>query len=221
MNEAGRLVAVMGASRSGKSAYVNHATKREPRLVWDIKGEYSGHTIARDPKTLATLIRAKPSQHLVYVPRDLSEFEFFCTAARAWIKTLYAHGNRGAVILEETADVTSPGKAPPAYGILLRRYLAFGSDIYAITQRPAESDKTSIGNASEMRICRISLARDRKAAADNSGIPLPEIEKLRADHDAGRYDYIHADVGRGRWWSGNLQFPKGRPRFRDNAEKYL
>lgn len=221
MNRAGRLVAVIGASRSGKSAYVTHHTVGEPRLVWDVKGEYSAHTVARDPRTLAAEIRGRPAQHLAYVPRALSEFPFFCQAAQAWIKQLYAAGNRGAVVIEETADVTTPAKAPEQYGILLRRFLAYGSDIYAVTQRPAESDKTSVGNASEVHVSRMALARDRKAVADNTGLPLAAIEKLRADPDAGTFDYLHADIGRGRYWSGRLSFPKGRARFRDNAERYI
>lgn len=215
---AGKLTAAIGASRSGKSAFVQSETAKARRLlVWDVKGEYAA--VDYRPQTRAELVQClkhcagKPGR-IAYVPPQLGDFSFFCRAAAVWIKSQYAARQPCALIFEETADVTSPGKAPAEYGILLRRYLAYGVDIYAVTQRPAESDKTSIGNASRVHICRMATARDRRAVAGDTGVPLAVLESLRADQDAGVFDYVAADTGRGVWSPGVLTFYITGPRFK-------
>ncbi|MCA1809384.1 MAG: hypothetical protein LC725_08050 [Lentisphaerae bacterium] len=213
----GKLYAVTGASRSGKSAWTKHRLADYSRvLIWDVKGEYQGVTYRPTTKTeLAQCIKTlagKPGA-VAYTAGKLADFDYFCRAAQMWIKTHYLAGQRCALVIEETADVTSPSKAPEAYGILLRRYLAYGVDMFAITQRPAESDKTSIGNASQVHICRMTLDRDRKAVAANCGVPLDAIAGLIADQDAGRFDYINADLGAGKWRAGTLTWANNRPKF--------
>lgn len=222
--KAGKLTAAIGASRSGKSQFVQSETAKARRLlVWDVKGEYGA--VSYRPQTRAELVQClkhcagKPGR-IAFVPPDLGDFAFFCRAAAVWIKSHYAARQPCALIFEETADVTSPGKAPAEYGILLRRYLAYGVDIFAVTQRPAESDKTSIGNASRVHICRAATARDRRSVAGDTGVPLAAIEGLRADQDAGQFDYIAADTGRGFWSPGVLTFPNGRARFKTATEKH-
>lgn len=223
--KAGKLTAVIGASRSGKTAFVQHELTRHGRvLVWDVKGEYPGADFRpRTPADLTACIRGlrgKPGR-IVYQAGKLSDFDFFCRAAAAWIKGNYLDRAHCAVVFEETADVTTPAKAPEAYGILLRRYLAYGVDLYAVTQRPAESDKTSIGNASRVHICRVGLDRDRKSAAANTGVPLDAIQALEADQDAGRFDFIHADTGRGYWQRGALTWlANGRPQFKRDSKRH-
>ena len=214
---AGKLYAVTGASRSGKSAFTKHRLADYSRvLVWDVKAEYQG--VDYRPKTKADLAKCvqgmggKPGA-IAYTPGNLKEFDFFCRAAAPWIKAQYLAGKPCALVIEETADVTTPSKAPAAYGIILRRYLAYGVDIFAITQRPAESDKTSIGNASQVHICRMMLDSDRKSVAANTGIPLDAIAALKADQDSGRFDYISADLGAGKWRAGVLTWPNKRPKF--------
>jgi len=214
---AGKLHAVTGVSRSGKSAWVKHRLGDYSRiLIWDVKGEYAGVTFRPGSKRdLATCIKGlagKPGA-VAYTAASLADFDYFCRAAQAWIKSQYMAGKCCALVVEETADVTSPSKAPDAYGILLRRFLAYGVDIFAITQRPAESDKTSIGNASQVHICRMTLDRDRKTVAANTGVPLEKIEALKADQDAGRFDYISADLGRGQYRAGVLTWANNRPKF--------
>ena len=150
---------------------------------------------------------------IAFTPDRLADFEFFCKAAKTWVKSHYLAGKNSVLIFEETADVTSPGKAPDEYGVILRRYLSYGVDIFAITQRPAESDKTAVGNASVIHVCRLQLARDRKSAANDSGVSLAEIDKLRADQQAGEFDFINIDTGRGVWYSGVLKFVRNKPVF--------
>ena len=221
--KSGRLYAAIGASRSGKSQFVMADAKRADRLlVWDVKGdpaEYGAmgcHRARNKPQLIALIKRmaGKPGK-IAFTSDNMADFDYFCRCAQAWVRSHYEAGKNCVLVVEETADVTSPGKAPESYGVILRRKLAEGVTIYAITQRPAESDKTAVGNASVVRVCRLQLARDRKAAAADTGLPLEEINALRADQEKGEFDYITVDTGRGVWSRGRLTFPNGKPKFAD------
>ena len=225
--KSGKLTAAIGASRSGKSQFVMNDIRGASRLmVWDVKGdpeEYGalGCVRARNRAQLVALIKrfaGKPGK-IAYTTDRMDDFDFFCRCVQTWVKSQYQAGQRCAVVFEETADVTTPAKAPDSYGIILRRYLSLGADLYAITQRPAESDKTAVGNASVVRVCRLQLARDRKAAASDTGLPFEEINSLRADQDKGEFDYLTVDTGRGFWWRGQLTFPNGKPKFSESKDK--
>ena len=214
--KAGRLTAAIGASRSGKSAFVMAEIAGLDRvLVWDVKGEYSGFIQCRTKAQLFKAVNRPGNKgRIAFVPPSLDDFDYFCRLAGAWVKLNYGNGHKTALVFEETADVTSPGKAPQSYGILLRRFLSYGVDIFAITQRPAESDKTAVGNASIVRVCRLQLARDRKSAANDTGIPLAVVSGLRADQSAGRFEFVHADTGAGNYRQGVLTFPRGKASFK-------
>lgn len=218
--KSGRLAAAIGSSRSGKTQWLLSQIAGEDRLlVWDVKGEYPVQHRARGQAELVRLVRSlagKPGT-IGYTTDYLADFEFFCKVAQRWVRSHFAAGKNCSLIFEETADVTTPTKAPPEYGIILRRYLSYGVNLYAVTQRPAESDKTAIGNASILHVCRMNLDRDRKSAASNTGLPLDEITALVADQEAGRFDYLHADTGRQRYSAGVLTFPRGRANFKQRG----
>ncbi|MCL1144469.1 hypothetical protein L2747_00350 [Shewanella marinintestina] len=56
-----------------------------------------------------------------------------------------------AVVAEQTTDITSLSKAPYWWGLLICKGRARGlSPIFALTQRPAESDKTSHAGSKEL-----------------------------------------------------------------------
>lgn len=216
---AGKLYAAIGSSRSGKSQFVAKKTANQPRLlVWDIKGDpHDYHHVQRaygkrELVRRVELAAGKPGR-IAYTAPSLKDFDFFCRVAQVWVRAHHAAGHRCALVFEETADVTSPGKAPDNYGVILRRYLSLGCDIFAITQRPAESDKTAIGNASVVHVCRLARAADRRAVANDTGLALADIDALRADQDAGRFDFIEADLGRGVWQRGQLTFVRGKPKL--------
>ena len=219
--KSGKLTAAIGASRSGKTQYVTSQIAGADRvLIWDIKGEYPGVGRARNRAELMRLVKrclGKPGK-IAFTPDVISEFDYFCRVAQAWVKSHFLAGENCVLIFEETADVTSPGKAPDAYGTILRRYLSYGVDIYAITQRPAESDKTAVGNASAVRICRLQLSRDKAAASKDTGVPMAAVDVLRADQETGQFDYIQVDTGVGKWHTGRLTFVKNKPVFNDNDD---
>lgn len=224
--ESGRLKALVGSSRSGKSVECQDNIKKFDRqLIWDIKGEYPVQHRAHTRAELANLIKTlkgKPGKIAFTYGENISlekAFDFFCRVAQSWVKSHYVAGKNCALAFEETADVTNPGKAPDAYGVILRQYLGYGAFIFAITQRPAESDKTAIGNASQVHICRLQRHDDRVSVSKDTGVPLSVIEGLRADQDKKVFDYVRVDTGRGLYKGGKLTFPSNKAKFTDEKEE--
>lgn len=203
----GELVVVAGASRSGKTYWVVHQVARESRLlVWDAKGEWSRHgcRAITTPAELRELVAANPPaiERVAYArPCTAHEFDFFCRLAWVWVRQA-----RGALVVEELADVTHPGKAPTAWGEILRKGLAYGPRIFAVTQRPSESDKTAIGNSSRVHCHRMGRAADARYMAAELRVDVAEVEALTP------WDWIERDelgrVTRGR----GLRRARGRPR---------
>jgi hypothetical protein len=118
-----------------------------------------------------------------------------CAVQQYRAKCAFAWTN-AAVVAEETADVTSPSKARPNWGPLIRRGRARGlAPIFALTQRPAESDKTAIGNATLIRVGRMARDADRKMMAKELDInyriltgllPLDFVERNMATNEVRR-----------------------------------
>lgn len=211
----GKLFAVVGTTRSGKSAFVKYATAHHRRkLVWDVIGDYQADIRVKTQKTLVQAVADTGNLHktIAYTGK-LSDFDFFCRCALIWLKIGADLKTTGSLIVEETADVTTPAKAPEHYGILLRRGLRYGSDVYAITQRPAESDKTSFANASIIHCCRLHYDNDCKYMARTLKVPQAEIEGLVADENKGRFDCIQRDMRTQEINRGVLSFASGKPKY--------
>ncbi|WP_302172869.1 hypothetical protein [uncultured Hydrogenophaga sp.] len=177
----GLLYVIAGASRSGKTAWCVREVRRTPRaMAWDPEAQWCDLPGWRKVTTRADLM--KWAQHpgpmkIAFVPgSDLKgDFDFWCDAV------MFAGRYRGplAAVAEELADVTTPSKAPGAWGILLRRGLKRGISIYAISQRWAEADKTAIGNASQY-VCFAMRGDDVAYMARKTRIPEADLAKLQA-----------------------------------------
>jgi len=179
----GRLIVLAGASRSGKTAWTRKAAGRDPRaFAWDPEDQWAKlpgwtkHTSAAS--FAAAAMTPGPGRH-AFVSGGLiplaAAFDFCCQCVFA------AVDRHGALtyIAEELADVSTPGKAPTHWGMLVRRGLKRGATIYAISQRWAEADKTCLGNASDFIIFRQSSADDVKYLARKTRIPAVEIDNLK------------------------------------------
>lgn len=193
-----------GASRSGKTEFVRRRVERESRLlVWDWpKGEWGKRFNCRPVssfETLRELVKpGRPPARIAFCQvtrQPQATFETWCEFA--WI---YVRAYGAPVVVEELSSVTSPAKAPPAWGNICRMGLGFGADIYAITQRPAETDKTSLGNASILHAGLQTFPRDRRSIAEYLDVPLAEVEALR------QLEYIERDYRTGRVTRGKLKF---------------
>lgn len=94
----------------------------------------------------------------------------------AWV-WMRAHKG-GVLVVEELADVTAPGKAPPEWGEIARKHRHHEGAVYALTQRPAESDKTILGNATVLHVGRLNMASDREYCARCLDVPLDQVDSL-------------------------------------------
>ncbi len=199
----GDLYYICGSSRNGKSVIAIYIMlellkKLGRALVWDIEGEYGklpGFTIIRDKKSLfETLKKTKGKGRFAY-QGSLKDYDFFCKTALAW-------GDKKpcVVVLEETSDVTNPGKAPDGHGQLMRKGLKRGIEILAITQRPSESDKTALGNATQIITFYMTRAADQKYIADEIGVNRSDISALR------KLEYLKNDTISRKITRGKLEF---------------
>lgn len=175
----GRLRVVSGASRCGKTTQVAKETAAARRIcAWDPEDQWAGLPNYQKVTTRRQLLDALQTPGRVRVAYVAggglkAEFDFWCGAvfyAGRFIAPL-------VVIAEELADVTTPSKAPGNWGILIRRGLKRGIDIYAISQRWAEADKTCIGNASEYMLFT-SRGEDIDYIAKKTRVPVAELEAL-------------------------------------------
>lgn len=219
----GELWVICGVTRSGKTVKAKTLLSRHTcRFVWDPDGQH-GPDVARSLVTSRAqclgAIRAGARQIVYRGP--LADFDWWCRCAFAWGRQLSLSGERLGILAEETADVTSPGKAPEHWGILVRRALKYGISIYAITQRPAESDKTAFGNATWIHCCKLVRRQDVRYMAGEMGCDPDRLAALVMDpahpvkgRAPGVYDYLQYHPGTGQLTRGRLTFTKaGQPRF--------
>lgn len=183
----GLIYLVVGATRSGKTYWVLQQLKRYKRvIVWDIKGdprEFIGYYRATDQLDFIRQVANRKTGPLrITYTGQISDFDWFCKVAYKW-----ANDQACAIVVDELSDVTTISKAPIAWGQIIRKVLCTGSDVYAMAQRPAEIDKTTVGNASVVHVHRMSRARDRKYIAEEMDIDAGEIAAL-SDRD-----YIEKD----------------------------
>lgn len=192
----GRLVVAVGASRSGKTAWVKQQLKNYGAvLVWDVEENYDGVRAGNRRALLAGCERlARGENFTLCYTGQLADFGYWAECAFWLARQREKNPQRLAVVAEELADVTTPGKAPDGWGVLVRRGLKRGVDIYAITQRPSESDKTIMGNASIIHCCGLQRFNDRKYMAQEMDVPVSELETLVRDSDNSRVEYLHKDM---------------------------
>lgn len=148
-------------------------------LVWDLVGEWADRYGCRRVSSLTELQRLAPLgqlERLAYFRPGMAagDFDPFCRLAWVWLRAA-----RGTLVVEELASVTTPGKAPAGWGDIIRAGLRYGPEIYALTQRPSESDKTAIGNATVLHCHAMARAGDRRYMAAELDADPAEIGRLR------------------------------------------
>jgi hypothetical protein len=176
-----------------------------PRLlVWDSVGEWTrGRVVTPVPGLLELHAAITPClakgggfRYGYTGPATRAHFETFCRLAWVWMRS----APDSVLVVEELADVTSPGKAPAAWGEIVRKHRHVQGRVYALTQRPAESDKTIVGNAAVIHGGFMAFAEDRAYMARCLDVPLAEVTALR------RLDWIERDMRTGALTRGTLNF---------------
>ena len=172
-----------GATRTGKTTWTAQRVKHDRRLlVWDSADEWGFKFRCQRVTDIGQLAQAvKPGavdRRIAFVaPVTPLNFAYFCRLA--WV---YVRARPGTLIVEELADVTSPGKAPVYWGEIVRKGLRYGPSIYALTQRPSESDKTVIGNASILHVHQMARLDDSKYMARELRVADDLVEHLLPFH---------------------------------------
>lgn len=198
----GRLHVVSGASRSGKTAWTRKALAKVKRvMVWDPEDQWAqlpGYVKVTKRAELLAYAKKSAGMKVAFVAGgDLQgEFDFWAACvmyAGRYVAPL-------AAVAEELADVTTASKAPGNWGILLRRGLKRGIDIYAISQRWSEADKTAVGNASDFVCFRMSSGDDIKYLSRKTRVPETELEGLKP------LAFVHLDAYTGQIKRGVLSF---------------
>lgn len=177
----GVIYYTIGATGSGKTTSVRQRTRGESRaLVWDGKAEWGaqwGFKVVTSPHELMRyVLPSSPPARVSYrVPVTRENFDAFCRLAWVLIRS-----HACALIIEELADVTTASKAPVAWGEIVRKSRGFGAHVYALTQRPQEVDKTVQGNASIIRVGRLTDAMDATYAAKRLlNVPPQQVIALK------------------------------------------
>ncbi len=206
-----RIVAVMGASGSGKSAAIKQhlARRRPPRLlIWDPLREYAGFGVMVTSVTQALSVmstrQGKPRQRfaLAFMPNPRARgswpqaFSFFCRLALL--------AGDCTLVVEELALVTQPHRAPEGWSEACLTGRHRGLEIIAASQRPASVDKDFFSNASRVRTGRLNYAEDVRTMAQVLDVAPDEIRALRP------LEWIERDMQTGEITRGRLEFPDER-----------
>lgn len=192
MRSNGQLAFVTGSSRQGKTEsvkYLMRKTGMKRAIVWSVKENIDlyqktklgckVYIVSNKADLLNTVKNTIGTGNglVIYSTNDLNDFGFFCKAAFAWGKLKPCN-----IVCEELADVTTPQKAPDAWGQICRKGLGYGINIFAVTQRPAESEKTSIGNCTYIVCHSLKRENDRKYMANELNVNADQIRDLEQYH---------------------------------------
>lgn len=178
----GELIVVAGCGGSGKTLYTMRRVQSAARLlVWDAHLQYSacGCTPIATIPELARACSTRESAQLAYIgPMELEHFYKFCRIALCWLKLAII-----TTVWEELANVSEPGKARGPWGEFVRWNRKLGGRAYAISQHPAETDKTILRNAQRIICHALDGEDDEKYMAkllrvDPSVIAGLDIQKL-------------------------------------------
>ena len=168
-----------GSSGSGKSWGVKLDLKRLKAsrvIIFDPDDEYGDV-----PNVVTVLTAGDLIETLKRFPRGGLKIRYVANGSEAfdlWSRAAFAWGNCVAVA-EELAGVTSPNKAPHGWHTLVSRGRKRGIIIYAVMQRPAECDKTVIGNATTIRAGRMTRDMDRRYIANETGVDRSKYAVLQ------------------------------------------
>jgi len=170
---------IAATSGGGKSAWLKDKVKNAKRLiVWDPDEEYKAvryRTRSEFVRALYAAINSGQGYKLALsVDAIPGNFDWFCRVVWA-----VADCRRQIVVVaEEIADVTTTAKALPAWGTLCRRGRKYGLIIYAVTQRPAECDKTIYSQAAYKWVGILENEADRKRLSSLIGASVADLGAL-------------------------------------------
>lgn len=198
-----QIIAVMGASGSGKSTFIKRAL-RKPKparlMVWDPMGEYAefGQVFSSLGGMVDMLGKVGAGKFsVVFQPSHhekarAKQFDVFCGLAMAL-------GNL-TLVAEELKFVTKPGYAPLRWSAVTMTGRHKGLRVIGASQRPASIDKDFLGNCTIIRTGRLAYPEDVKAVSRAMQVQEAQIADLKP------LEWIEKDMSTGKVSSGKLTF---------------
>lgn len=196
------ILAVIGATGSGKSVYVkNYVLKKSDRRlwIWDYKREYQGYAdLITENLQSAMLELKKPAFRVAFRPSfddkiRARQFDLFCRAA--W------HAKNCIVLVEELGMVTTPQRAPAGWKMITTTGRSEGLSVIGISQRPAQIDKDFFSNCSEIHCGLLNDRNDIKTMANVLGLTEDDIRGLK------ELEYHHKNVRTKEIAAGRVKIP--------------
>lgn len=188
-SHAANILAVIGATGSGKSVYVkNYVLKKSDRRlwIWDYKREYQGFAdlVTEDLHKALQELR-KPHFRVAFRPSfddktRAKQFDLFCRAA--W------HAKNVIVLVEELGMVTTPQRAPAGWKMITTTGRSEGVTTIGISQRPAQIDKDFFSNCTEIHCGFVNDRNDVKTMSNVMGLTEEDIRGLL------ELEYFHKNV---------------------------
>jgi hypothetical protein len=177
-------IAAFGARGTGKTAWVKQAIAKAkpPRLmVWDYKHDHAleglGTAFTSWPAFVRECKKSRfAARYLVSPDHDPHEqFDAFC--ALAW-----REGNV-LIFVDELGEVTKTNKAPSTWRKVVNVGRSYDNGrksiaIIGASQRPAEVDKSFLGNCDVIHTGRLGDVADAKRFAQSWGIDAAELVNL-------------------------------------------
>jgi hypothetical protein len=168
------IVAVIGASGTGKSSYIKGELLRKflRLMVWsplektDQYAAFCGGVVTSKISEMVALVKGG-TKAIVYVPTGndaaiKKQFDQFCRIV--WeVENCHC-------LVEELSRVTMASYSPPAWKNLSTAGRHQGITLIGVSQRPATIDKDFLGNCTEIRCYRVNYDSDAKVMADSLGL---------------------------------------------------
>jgi hypothetical protein len=170
------IIAVIGASGTGKSSYIKGELLRKFKrlLIWsplEKTDDYAGFCRGIVVTKITDLVAAVKAgaKAIVYWPQGSDaeikvQFDRFCRIV--W------ELEGATVLVEELSRVTMASWAPPAWKNLSTAGRHQGLTIIGTSQRPANIDKDFLGNCTEIRCYRVNYDNDAKVMADSLALTV-------------------------------------------------
>ncbi len=187
---------ILGGSGSGKTRWLskNADIKNAKRVfLWDPEDDHRAIHCSTLREYRAAVVRGIQ----INKPFRLA-FSGACNGETfaGWCAIVWAALNGDvtqAVIVEEIADVTTPGKAADLWGQIVRKSRKYNTRCYVVSQRPQECDKTTVSQCPNKWVGVLNTDADRKAV---SGILSVSPDALKVMHNtASKLHYYFKEAG--------------------------
>lgn len=208
------ITAVLGATGSGKSAWLKQKLRRErPRrlMIWDPKREYSA--FGMNVLTTAALVdqvtragRSAPGAFVFAPSTDgkvrAGQFNIFCALALGDHDKPEQHKTYGgnlSIVVEEMHLVTRASWAPSAWSAVTLMGRSEGLTVYGLSPRPSSMNKDFLYEATTTHVGMLA-GEDIITVAGTSRIPAARIRELK------KLEWLELDAGSTDLRAGRVRF---------------